>query len=73
MVRGTAGSQGLVETLKCAWDNPPHPWAILNEAAAKDWFRAELKAGRIAKPVEAYAIHHGVRFYYEISVATRRA
>ena len=76
MVRGAAGTQGLVEVLKCSWDDPPpHPWATLNEVTAKAWFRVEVTAGRFPRPKlgEGFVLAKGVRFWVEASVATRQA
>jgi hypothetical protein len=76
MVRGAAGTQGLVEVLKCAWDVPPHAWATLDEAAAKAWFRVEVKAGRLPRPKlggKARVLGNGVLFWVEASIASRGA
>ena len=76
MVRGAAGAQVMQEHLQCAWaeNRLPHQWAILNEAAAKAWFREQLRRGELEKPKAGVRlVRCGVVFWYDARMATREA
>lgn len=85
IVTTAAGAQTTSWILKCepvAWDKIPEPWLLLNEAAAKERFRDDVRYGDQPDAPQVVdkrrgdnqgVVVSGVRYWREPSVANRVA